>query len=595
MPSRYNQLLPEQQYVSSYIPLPLDLMMKSGQMKQGEHDKQLEDTYKMEDLMKSVNAIDEHKPFKRQLENKYLGQINDVADQIQKTGTSDPGQIRRIARNWENDPLRQELETSYANRQLEQKKKIELGDKYAPWGDPNAGFQGIDNSGNIQPLRFSGFHERQDHQKKAEDMMNGLKPSGEDAKVFNIDPNTGDILSVKKGYEGIASNWVKKVANLKTKDFINTIEGGDFVRQFTAQNGRQPNQSDVANYLYNAGANQISGKSTNEQELQRAPEYLHKEGKPSMIFDEKTPIVDLAKNAFDTDKLVKKDRSASFPGQFTGSMGAYTPGASGEQIKDANNKKVDYGTLTEQEKKIYDGISKNIFPGITNKDELNSKIKTYLDNINGKQVSTFAESIPDDVTYPYSGDKKGAEGLTHSVFGGDKVSDVGSTGHYINRNFYDPESGKTLSGTQFYDNVLKNSDKNAPIQVTNQFSNKNPFTVLTGDDKFARSYQIVVGNKQYIMSGADKEIIRTKQGDIDQSANDRFINKISRIQYSPDKQGEIDVPIRIGDKSKYSKAEVKINSDGLWEMNIPEISAKFTGGTEEELRDAYSEYFKEKK
>ncbi len=277
MPNRFNTLLPEQQYVSSVVPLPLDLLYKTGQVKQGEHDKQLEDTYKMEDLMKSVNAIDEHKPFKRQLENKYLGQINDVADQIQKTGTSDPGQIRRIARNWEADPLRQELETSYANRQLEQKKKIELGDKYAPWGDPNAGFQGQDANGNIQPLRFSGLHERQDHQKKAEDMMNGVLASGYDSGWLQKDEN--GQYHIKQGQEGVTANRIHELASQKAVDFVKTVEGGDFMRQFAYQNGRQPNQQDVSNYLYNAGANQIHLKKTGDQTYQWDPKDIRNANK----------------------------------------------------------------------------------------------------------------------------------------------------------------------------------------------------------------------------------------------------------------------------------------------------------------------------
>ena len=84
--SRFNQLLGNQEYVSTYVPLPLETLIKAGAMKQGEYDKALEDTYKMEDLMKTVNAIDKHTQYKKEFEDKYYPRIEEIADQITKTG-----------------------------------------------------------------------------------------------------------------------------------------------------------------------------------------------------------------------------------------------------------------------------------------------------------------------------------------------------------------------------------------------------------------------------------------------------------------------------------------------------------------------------
>lgn len=255
-------------------PLDWNKAFEVGAIQQRKHDQTEDQAYQLQALMANVPAIDEHKQFKQQLDQKYSGQLNNIYDKIDKNDIQGASQqLRRTYLQFQTDPLKNELINSYEQRQLETKKKIELGDKYAPWGDPNSNFHGSNPDGTIQPLRFKGFQERQDHQKKAEDMMNGLKPSGDDAKGFNFDAN-GDILSVKKGYEGIAANWVKKIAQAKASDFANTIEGGDFNRQTSHALGRPTNLQDNADYLFHAGMNSIFSKGTSEQDFKYAPKDI---------------------------------------------------------------------------------------------------------------------------------------------------------------------------------------------------------------------------------------------------------------------------------------------------------------------------------
>ncbi len=275
MANRFNSIPEDVGYVKTAMPLPFNEIIQMGAMKQHAYDDALDTANKVEDEVLKVNAIDEHKPFKQDLINKYKNQVEGIADDIMKTGnTSKVRELKRIASQWQNDPMRVELETSYANKALAQKKQIELGDKYAPWGDSNTNFRGTDDKGNIQGYRFNGFHERQNWQEEARQQMAGLKPTGGMEKHFNIDPNTGNILSVKKGSESIAADWVRQMARLKSGDFVNTVPGGDFGRQIEYQRKRPLQQKDVEDVLFNAGANQIFNKPTYEEDFNYAPGYI---------------------------------------------------------------------------------------------------------------------------------------------------------------------------------------------------------------------------------------------------------------------------------------------------------------------------------
>lgn len=269
--NRYNAILPNQEYVSNYVPLPLDTMMKAGMMKQKQYDDTIADAYKMEDLMKTVNAIDKHKDFKKSLESKYYPKIEEIADQIVKTGDLSKAQeIKRLARQWETDPLRQELENSYANYQAYQKDKIAKGDKYGEWYDNYVPFKGADESGNIAGYRYTGMGEVQNHQELAIKMMDKVKEDGSkyDDAVLGAD---GIIRSSKGGGEHILSSKIRNLAKGKTESFLTTKEGRDFATMLNYYNPGVDLRKAAEEYLYQAGANQIFSKSERGNDISFSP------------------------------------------------------------------------------------------------------------------------------------------------------------------------------------------------------------------------------------------------------------------------------------------------------------------------------------
>ena len=596
MANRFTDYDPKER-VSNYVPLPLEFMAKTLAMKQDKFDKTLEEAYKAEDLMKSVNAIDEHSQFKKQLDDKYSTSVEAIADDIIKTGnTSRLNDIKRISNQWQNDPLRIELETSFANRKLESNKKIELGSKYAAWGDPNTGFTGTDEKGNIQPLRFKGLLEKQDHQKKANEMMSGFKPSGLDREYFVFDDNN-NVISIKDGYEGIAQGVIDKAAIYKAPDFISTIEGEDWTRMFLNKNPKATQEDlmiGAARYLANSGMNQVGVKDVDNKSFNYAPQYMYDQKNPKTLprehsFQYETPMVDM-EMAFDTDKLEKRDRSSKFPGTYTGST-YYSPNQN-LSLEDVSNvkKRIDsFGTLTSKEQEVYDGIANNVF-GVNPKkvtgatlDNLNKQIKGYIDGAKKVKMSTYSTSISSNEEYPGG---KGSSGLTKMVFGDDKVSKNGITGAFINEDYWSPETGK-MSGTEFQKKVLSELEDGTPISIVSEFNYKNPFVVLTGGDKrFASSYQVVVGGKQYVMSNTQEMI---DGHNVSQDKQD--LNDISNVEYTLEKSGIIN---KRGKTGHNVKAKIDISKDGKWHMEIPSAKFKTEGNSPENLQDNYLDWLEGK-
>lgn len=276
MASRFNTLLGPQPYISTYVPLPLDSLMKAGAMKQKQFDDAVDDAYKMQDLMKTVKAIDKHQPYKKQLEEKYYPKIEELADEIVKTGdVSKARDVNRLARQWQTDPLRQELEQSYANYEAYQKDKIAKGEKYGEWYDPYLPFTGSNEDQSIAGFRYTGMGEVQDHQKLALDMMDKIKEDARGYDNVSLD-QSGNIVGRKGKESHILSDKVRGLARGKTDSFLLTKEGKDFATMIKYNNPSANIKKAAEEYLYQAGANQIFKETEYGNSFDYAPEYISK-------------------------------------------------------------------------------------------------------------------------------------------------------------------------------------------------------------------------------------------------------------------------------------------------------------------------------
>lgn len=246
--------------MSNYVPLPLDNLMKVGATMQKSYDDSVEQAYKLNDLMASVNAIDQHQPYKKVLESKYYPKIEEITNKIVNQGDlSAKRDLNSLARQWMNDPLRQELENSYNQYKIYQQDKIKKGDKYGIWHDPTVSFKGSLDTGDIEGFRYTGMGEIQDHAEEARKQMAGLKADGIDYDNMQLGAD-GIIRGIKGGRQEIAPQKVQQIALGKIDAFANTLAGQDYVKMIKYQNPNiTPDQlrSVVGNYLFSAGSNQI--------------------------------------------------------------------------------------------------------------------------------------------------------------------------------------------------------------------------------------------------------------------------------------------------------------------------------------------------
>lgn len=516
--NRFEQFTPNE-HISTYVPLPVDFMAKALSAKQAEYDTALDQADAAEEAFK-INAIDQHQQFKQQKQKEYNNKLTEIADYIVKTGdTSKAREIKSLANRWKNDPIVNELQTSYAQYGEYQKDRIKKGDKYGVWHDPTANFTG-DLNGQINPFRYSGMGERQDHQKRAEDMMSNIKASSsEDYKIFDIDPNTGNITKVKQGQESIGRDRVLQLAKNKIGDFLSTTEGDDYIKELKY---KFPNatpeqlQNEAIKYLYNAGSNQIFSKSTIDKDFNWGPSDMRESSEtvpyyPSPITQVKGvnydksqfEILDSGSKIKYTDKEAKEITKGKVGKQLEAAYAQIAAGKGATKNITIKQPK----DLTKKEQQYTLDFIKNIDPELY--DRVNKGERIPLGELAPiyKQINKSFDILSKDVQV-----NSGVRGMTVNeqknenrwLFGTSEKKTVGTLGNGlgVNAKYYIKGESKPFT----YDELLAEFPEDATVEVTGKFSGANPYVRVTGDKSFANARQISINGKEVIVNGPQKMI-----------------------------------------------------------------------------------------
>ena len=261
-----------QQYISQHVPLPLEAISGMAREQQNKYDHAIEDTYKLQDLMTNVHAIDKHQPYKQQLDAKYAPLVEDIANRISKGSDLPTAQrdMNRLARQFQADPLRQELEQSYANYGAYQKDKITKGDKYGEHYDPYLPFTGSNQDKSIAGFRYTGMGEIQPHTEEARKQMDDISKTGYFKDIEQPDAY-GNVIGLKQGSEGVVDKRVRQLAHSKAPSFLLTKEGEDFSKMIRYRSPKVDIQKAAEEYLYNAGINQVGMIYKSGNSFQHAP------------------------------------------------------------------------------------------------------------------------------------------------------------------------------------------------------------------------------------------------------------------------------------------------------------------------------------
>ncbi len=188
-----------------------------------------------------------------------------------------------------------------------------------------------------------------------------------------------------------------------------------------------------------------------------------------------------------------------------------------DPVFDRNTMAESYSSLDKDQKRYYDNVVTAGIPEVGRKIKLGTATEDDY-----KQAAQLMEKVAEisqegKISTFFKGytneDQRNAENVY--VFGkkDTKVKEVGS-GVFNNRSVYDPATGKTTTGTNFYNTVVKDAKETAGddlILVTGQNMGTNPISMITGNNAFDLARTFTVGGKNYILSGSPKEIV-TKNG-----------------------------------------------------------------------------------
>jgi hypothetical protein len=266
MPSNRFDTSQPQEYVSQHVPLPFEAIAALGEKTQKAHDAAIDDTYKLKDLMTKVPAIYDPNlglsniQKKKELDAQFAPKIDDLTNKIMAGDVNATRELEQLKRDFANNPVRQELENSYVDYQAYKKDMVDKKDAYAIYKDPYRNKALINEAGELQPFRYSGMGEIQDHASEARDQMKDIAKMGYDSKNSTLNLEDGNIYTKDSHGKYIKDTRVRELANRKAKDFIQTEKGKDFLELIKYQNPNATPQElykHVSDYLYNAGSNQV--------------------------------------------------------------------------------------------------------------------------------------------------------------------------------------------------------------------------------------------------------------------------------------------------------------------------------------------------
>jgi len=115
--NRFNQLIEPNQYVSTYVPLPLEFINQEGAQKQKAFDTN-KSALEKSVLDNAVKSIEEHDDYR----NQYLKSFNDQASALLNDPNIDFGsyqgkqKVDNLIRQYSGDPHLQTLSRSIANK-----------------------------------------------------------------------------------------------------------------------------------------------------------------------------------------------------------------------------------------------------------------------------------------------------------------------------------------------------------------------------------------------------------------------------------------------------------------------------------------------
>lgn len=262
-----NSYVPGQQVLNTYAPLPFEALAQAGAIKRKDVETNLEYEGAMADLMASVNARPGHEGYKNALMKNFTDQLNKISSKIYDKGDPTYGaEIRRLAKSFINNRVRQELESSFSNynAMIEDYMKKQNDGKlaefyykqYREWtgGD-------VEKGDEINPFRYYGAKNYEDPAPDADAIFEGIKASGRKGEQEVLLPN-GTKITVGSSSEGILPKDIRAIGDANIESFLQT-KGGQYLKDYYESQGITGEKllRSVSDFLYQRGMKNIYSKT----------------------------------------------------------------------------------------------------------------------------------------------------------------------------------------------------------------------------------------------------------------------------------------------------------------------------------------------
>lgn len=179
----------------------------------------------------------------------------------------------KIVRDHINNPDLRKIQRSISNWEAYQKDKSKMGADYRWYNDPNLGFTGTDDQGNLVEFAPQALAAYSDHAAPALELFNVTKASaskrGEWSDVMDSE---GKFTKVTKGGKGRTQEFMNYLAENNLGAYLESAGGQDFVRQRRAEGATNDEIEESAlTYLKGLAANYVYKETSYDEDLKFAP------------------------------------------------------------------------------------------------------------------------------------------------------------------------------------------------------------------------------------------------------------------------------------------------------------------------------------
>ncbi len=526
MATRFNQIFEREQYVPMVQPLPYEALAGLGESFQKENDQLTEASFKLRELWKNKKYISEDIPYVKQMDSEYEPMLKNVSELIARQDPQARKALIEASAKISGDTRFNTLALNYETKDRANKERaaLEKEGKWAKLGWSDQFTPAANSRTELQPINYTSHSPWFAPDEDARPIIDNIRESSNKVggEAFAMGPN--GKLVIRGGYSksgGITEQRILDEATINL-DALKRTNGGMSLERDLYEEGltkKEDRDLYMIRYLYNLGHKQANINTESMSTIANAADKYD-------VKDEYTAFEDSEginlENAGIPEAYELLPAQGSSSKDIEDALSYAGPGVLSYQA--ANNLTEDqktrmgsnktwqsaYEKLGPKKKETVNRIIQKALPDISKKILTGKATEEDYKQVN-LLVYKVGKSMSDGKIFSsyQSYDTDTRDDMTNYIFGKPNATlkDIGA-GKFSDRWFYNPRTGETMSGTQFYDNEITPNMKSNPdmlIQVTGENKGTSPVSLVTGNNNFDLSRSINVGGKTYIMSSAKQE------------------------------------------------------------------------------------------